>query len=80
MAMLSQEQLAEPALFTIPIPTTEEARGVVEAGVAMPVGGMNVTVQRFGNWYAYAWGVPLVVVLAAACALAFRRGRRVKVG
>lgn len=74
-ATLSCRELSQPVPFTVALPGAEGDRASVVAASALPVGELEFVIRRFGDYYGYAWGVPLVLVLGALGLLAFRRGR-----
>jgi len=74
------DELEKPAVVAMTIPTKETDRQLVEAGLGQAVGEIAVRVRRFGDYYAFAWGVPLVLVVAASTWLTVRRRRHVTFG
>jgi len=77
---VSCDELEKPAVVAMTIPTKETDRQLVEAGLGQPVGDIAVRVRRFGDYYAFAWGVPLVLVVAASAWLTVKRRRHVTFG
>ncbi len=70
---LTCKELAAPVTFAVALPGTEAELVVANNSLAKPVGELAVSIRRYGDLYGFAWGVPLVLVLAAVGWLAHRR-------